>query len=728
MKRLPSIGFLLCFVAAAGCGRHSGDVTYPKAPVVLISIDTLRSDHLPAYGYRNVETPALDAFRREAILYSRAYTHVPLTLPAHATIFTGRLPAEHGIRDNIGYTLSPTAETLAERLRNAGYRTGGAVSAAVLSHLSGISRGFDFYDDPDEVTENARQTVSQVQRAGGVTASVLESWIDKAGANPGGPLFVFLHLYEPHGPYEPPEPWKSRFANPYDGEIATADDIVGQFLKFLREKGLYDRALVIVLSDHGEGLFDHGEGEHGIFLYREVLQVPLIVKLPGGAHGGTTVSSPVGLFDVAPTILAFTGVVASSANTLPGRPLPLPGDPAPEARRLFAETFYPRIHLGWSDLASLTDGRMHYIQAPRPEFYDLENDPGEKSDLSATKPEGLRAFWTEIERMPRNFEKPGAIDPEQAKKLASLGYLTGGASSTTGPLPDPKDGLPTLGLMKDGTVALEAGRFTEAAKSFRHLLDANPRMLDAWTPYAQSLYQLGRFDESLAALKKGARLSTDSDPTFFMAIANLCLILGRSEEAGKHAEIALARGDPAAHEVLAQVALARGDLAAAQAHVKEALAALPRSRLPLLVLARVEIARGNYAKALSPLEEAERKTSEFKLEPVRSLHYLKGETLARMSRPEQAEAEFRTELRLFPDNADAKASLALLYAAWGRKADARRMIKDLLAGNPGRDQLVVAAQISAVLGDTKEAEEYRRRAKRKTSSAPKPLRKTSPAG
>src|ERR1017187_3130041 len=284
--RRSAIRYLLLFaLAAAGCAKRGGGAAYPNAPVILISIDTLRSDHLPAYGYRNVEAPALDAFRREAILYERAYSHVPLTLPSHATIFTGRLPAGHGIHDNLGYRLSPAAETLAERLKKAGYRTGGAVSCAVLSHVSGISRGFDFYDDAVEVTET-RQIVSQVQRAGGVTAAVLESWI--AGAGSGAPPFAFLHLYEPHTPYEPPEPWKSRFANPYDGEIATADDIVGRFLAFLREKGIYDRAVVIVLSDHGEGLHDHGEDEHGILLYREALQVPLLLELPGGVGGGKT--------------------------------------------------------------------------------------------------------------------------------------------------------------------------------------------------------------------------------------------------------------------------------------------------------------------------------------------------------------------------------------------------------------------------------------------------------
>ncbi|MGZ5429103.1 MAG: tetratricopeptide repeat protein, partial [Thermoanaerobaculia bacterium] len=504
--------------------------------------------------------------------------------------------------------------------------------------------------------------------------------------------------------------------DPYDGEIAAVDDIVGRFLAFLREKGVYDRAVVIVLSDHGEGLHDHGEDEHGIFLYREALQVPLLLKLPRGAGGGKTVSTPVGLYDVVPSILALTGVSAGDTSPLPGRPLPLPGGPTPAARRLFAETFYPRIHLGWSDLASLTDGKAHYIHAPRPEFYDLESDPGEKTDLSGGKPEGFRAFRAEIENMPRSFAKPRDVDPEEAKKLASLGYLTGSSGADAGVLPDPKDGLPTLALVREGFVALKEGKNAIAAETFRRLLDANPRMQDVWDAYSRALFRLGRYDDALAALKKGAELSPASASYFFTGVANLCLILGRPDEAEKHAEIALSRGDPSAHEILARVALARGDVGGAETHAKEAFAALPRSRLPLLALARVEIARGNFAKALAQLDEADRKTSELKLSPLESFHYLKGEVLARMSRPAEAEKEFLAELKAFPNSPDAQASLALLYAAWGRKAEARRVLKEFLSGNPSPSVLTAAVQISTVLGDTAQAEAYRRRAAAKSGS------------
>ncbi|MFI5180459.1 MAG: sulfatase-like hydrolase/transferase [Thermoanaerobaculia bacterium] len=719
MKPRALLSIFVLLLAAPGCGKRAGSARYPNAPVVIVSIDTLRSDHLPAYGYRDVETPALDAFRREAILYERAYSHVPLTLPSHATIFTGLLPGGHGIHDNLGYTLASSAGTLASQMKKAGYRTGGAVSAVVLSHLSGVSRGFDFYDDAVEVTEG-RKILSYVQRHGGTTAASLESWISGAGTE--GPLFAFLHLYEPHAPYEPPEPWKSRFANPYDGEIATADAILGDFFGFLKKNGLYDRSLILVLSDHGEGLGDHGEGEHGIFLYREDLQIPLLVKLPGGDRGGGIVSTPVGLVDVFPGVLSLTGVAFPEGLPLQGRPLPIPGDPEPLARRLFAESYYPRIHFGWSDLASLTDGHVHYIKAPRPEFYDLEKDPGEKTDLAAEKPEGFRAMKIEIEKIPRSFDRPRDVDPEQAKKLASLGYLTGGPAQAAGPLPDPKDGLETLAALGEGFAALKAGRNAEAARTFRRLLDTNPRMQDVWDAESRALFRLGRYDEALAALKKGAELSPSSAAYFFTSIANACLVLGRVDDAKAHAEIALSRGDLSAHEILARVALAKGDVGVAEKEAREAVAAFPRSRLPILALARVEIAQGNFPAALARVDEAEKMTAALSLEPIESLDFLRGEVFARMNRPEEAEKEFKAELRAFPQNPDAQASLALLYAAWGRKADARHVLKEFLAGDPSANLLLTAAQVSTILGDAAEAADYRRRAAAKSAASLTPLR------
>lgn len=305
----------LFLFSLASCGRarwKSGPPVFPGAPVILISVDTLRSDRLPFYGYGKVETPALSALRADSILFERAYTHVPLTLPAHVSIFTGLLPDGHGVHDNLGYRVDPKVPTLAELLKKAGYATGGAVSSVVMSGTSGVGRGFDLWDD-DIVPTRAHQAISRVQRPGDEAEASVERWLDGQKA----PFFAFLHLYEPHAPYEPPEPFKSRYPDPYDGEIATSDAIVGRFLDFLKRKGLYDGALIVFLSDHGEALGEHGESEHGVFLYREVLQVPLLVKLPGGRNRGQSVATPVPLSDVLATIgkaVDLAGFVAPAAS------------------------------------------------------------------------------------------------------------------------------------------------------------------------------------------------------------------------------------------------------------------------------------------------------------------------------------------------------------------------------------------------------------------------------
>jgi len=687
-----AIGALL-FLGVAGCRRDA----FPGAPVVLISIDTLRADHLPAYGYAGVETPALEAFRKEAVLFEAAYTHVPLTLPAHASVLTGRLPAAHGIHDNLGYTLSPAVETLPSFLGRAGYSTGGAISAIVLASASGISRGFDFYDDAVEPTE-ANQVLGRVQRAGDETAAALETWVDGVG---GKPFLAFLHVYEPHSPYAPPEPWKSRYASePYDGEIAAADAVVGRFLGHLRAKGLYDRSVVVVFSDHGEALGDHGEDEHGVFLYRETTRVPLMIRLPGGRRGGERIASMAALVDLFPTVASLVGLtppkLGPEAVALLG-PSAAPADPG---RHVFSETFFPRIHLGWSDLAALTSLRHQYVAAPRPELYDLGADPGQTRNLAASRPPELRSFTVEMEKVKGSFVKPGAVDREEAAKLAALGYVSAGGLTEGGDLPDPKDAIGSLREVKSAFGLFTSGRNEEAAKAFEALLAGNPRMLDVWDAYSQALFRLGRGEEALAALRKGIEHSPGAAPSFLVSVAGLCLSLGKLDDAEKHALLAREKGDPTADEVLSRIYLAKRDLPKAEEHLRLALRSSGVKRLPFLTLARIEVARGNLPAALAALDQAQARADERKLRPILSLHHLRGDILGRMERPREAEAELLEEIRLFPMNGDAYASLAILYGAEGRLADARRTagrIPDEAAPTPAG--YAAAARVLAILGD-----------------------------
>jgi len=714
-RRLALSVLGLLFLAECPGPRGEGASSSSGAPVVLISVDTLRADHLPAYGYRKVETPALDALRRDSVLFENAYTHAPLTLPAHASIFTGRLPAEHGIRDNAGYRLRPAVETLAELLKTSGYSTGGAVSSIVLSRASGVSRGFDFYDDAIEPTAPG-QGAGELRRAGAETVRALTAWLRGVSRKP---FFAFLHLYEPHAPYEPPEPFRSRYVSaPYDGEIAAADAVVGSFLNFLKREGLYDRCLIVFLSDHGEGLGEHGEDEHGIFLYREALHVPLFVKLPGASRSGTSVARAVGLDQVLPTLAQAVGLklpesLASRRSLLAAE---IPGEPA---SRVFSETLFPRLNCGWSDLSSLIDADWHFIDAPHPEIYDVKGDPGETRNLFAARPPSLRALKLELTKISRSFEKPDDVDAEQRAKLASLGYLSAGASTTGGMLPDPKDKIGTYREMKRAFALLDAQKNEEALRLLRKILGENPGMLDLWSLCAQALLTLGRRDEAAAALKQGLDPAPASATPAFLRGADLYVRMGRLDDALRQAERAAAGGDPKADLVLAQIHLARHELPRAEAVARKAIESSAFPRIPTLVLARVELARGDAAAALSTLDRAARVSGERSLAPLVTLHQVRGEALQSLRRPKESEAEYREEVRLFPRNGDAWSALALLIRAERGLAKCRLVLEEMVAANPTPVYFDKAARTLAALGDREGTEDWRRRGRARFPGDPR---------
>jgi arylsulfatase A-like enzyme/thioredoxin-like negative regulator of GroEL len=662
-------------LAAASCARRSPDgaSVFPKAPVILISIDTLRSDHLPFYGYKGVETPALSAFRADAVLFERAYAQVPLTLPSHVSIFTGLPPAAHGIHDNLGYSLRPGVPTLAELAKKAGYRTGGAVSAFVMTGSSGVARGFDFWEDSVEATQ-AHQAAGLIQRPGAKTEEALRKWVESPGE---GQLFAFLHIYEPHAPYEPKEPFRSRYAaSPYDGEIAASDEVVGSFLSFLKARGLYDEALVVFFSDHGEGLGEHGEDEHGVFLYRASLQVPLLIKLPGGRHAGTTVTDPVQLTDLFTTVgeaLALPGLPVIQGNvSLLGLAA---GAKAPE-RRIFSETFFPRTHFGWKDLASALDGKWHYIDAPVPEFYDLAADPGEVTNLAEKKAGPFRSMRIEVEKTRAAFEAPGAIDEEEKKKLAALGYLSTGAPMD-GQLPDPKQEIGVLRLLREATQRAREGHATEAIGFLDQVLKRNPRMGDVWELYAKLLLETGRVEEALAARKKTVELGPPAATVHLLAVADICLQLQRPDEAIRHALLAKERGDRASSEMLARAYLAKGDLDRAEAEARAGLDWPKGRKKALLALAHVEVRRGKDPKALAHLDQLLGDPGPGAV-PV-GAHYLRADIFARMNRLDETERELLEELRLYPTLIDAHLGLALCYASRNRMEDAKKVLRDMVA-------------------------------------------------
>jgi arylsulfatase A-like enzyme/tetratricopeptide (TPR) repeat protein len=701
MTRRATRPILLALVAGlAGSCTRSGEPRFPGAPVVLISIDTLRADHLPAYGYRAVETPHLDRFRRDAVLFERAYSHAPLTLPSHLSMLSGLLPFEHGVRDNLGYRFDTKAHpTLQGLLKAKGYATGGFVSAWVLRGGSGIGEGFDQYDDRI-VAPLGSDALGRVQRPGALTAAIASQWLQGVKDKP---FFLFFHVYEPHAPYEPPEPFKSRYPLAYDGEIAAADAIVGGLIEELRRLGIYDHAVIVVLSDHGEGLGEHGEDDHGILLYRWALHVPLLLKLPGSARAGTSVAAPVGLTDLMPTLLPLVGIPAPKG--LRGRSLL---DPAPAPRRIYAETCYPRIHLGWSDLRTLVDDRWQYVEGVKRELYDLPADPGEQADLVATQGEVVRSRQKELAELPAALTGPTEVSAADLENLAALGYL-GGTTGATGPLPDPRERLPVLRDVKTAFRLATAGRDQEAVTVFRRVLEANPLLFDARYEMAQTLLRLGRLPEAYDAYKAALRTSPSLAGPVALDLGRVCLKLGRLDEAAANARVGLKSDAAQAHELLARIALARDDLDGAAAEA--GLAGDPAAEMSASVVrAEIHLRRGQAAEALAVLDESLHQATGKGLAPVPDLHFLRGDALARLGRYPEAEAAFEEEIRLFPGNAPAYARLAIVYGIEHRAVkQVDRILERMVAASPKPETIELAAKTLESMGDPAGARTWRRR-------------------
>jgi tetratricopeptide (TPR) repeat protein len=699
MRRLAAVcglSVLGALVALAGC-RGGGDTgPFKDAPIVVISIDTLRSDHLPAYGYKGVETPAIDAFRRDAILFERAYSHTPLTLPSHVSLLTGVLPNHHGVRDNIGYLFDPDKHPhLARLLKKAGYATGAAVSAFVLRGDTGLGKDFDLYEDG--VTRRPTEAMGNSQRSGRATAAAALDWLRSVESKP---FFLFLHLYEPHTPYAPPEPFAARYkSNPYDGEIAEADAIVGDLLQALKDQGIYDKAVIVLLSDHGEGLGDHGEAEHGIFLYREALQVPLLLKLPGSSLGNTSVAAPAQLVDVAPTLLALAGQPVP-AGLDGGSLLDLRKENAPE-RDLYAETFYPRLHFGWSELTSLIRGTSHFIQAPRPELFDLAADPGEKQNVLERERRTFATLRQALARYETPLAAPSQVDAETASRLASLGYLASGSTGGDGPLPDPKDGIHTLQQLGQATSLFAAQKFAEAVPLFQRLVQENPKMVDAWENLGESLQKTGRQEEALAAYKQAMAVSGGAAHVA-VATGTLLLEMKRYDEAREHAQIALKTSPAGARSLLAQIAMAQGDYAAAEREARAAVEAESFSgRIgPKIVLAQTLQEQGRLEDALKVTQEAVDEVSKMEGRPKFSgLFFQHGDLLARLGREAEAEKAFQREIEDFPSNPYPYTRLSVLYASQGRTQEAVGILRTMVDRNDTPLAYAEAVRTLRTLGD-----------------------------
>lgn len=703
---LGAAAALLCVAFLISCRPEKrARETFAGAPVILISVDTLRADHLPAYGYPGVSTPAIDALRRDGVLFENAYSHCPMTLPAHVSMLTGLLPHESGVRNNLGYRFDAAKhETLPQALAKRGYATGAAVSSYVLRGETGLRDAFQFYEDAIPVATSG--AVSQHQRPGATTLDVSRQWIETRGASP---FFFMFHLYEPHAPYAPPEPFRTRYAaQPYDGEVAAADAVVGEFLAFLKQRGIYDRAIIILTSDHGEGLWEHGEDQHGILLYREVLHVPMIVKLPNGVRRGATASTPVQLVDIFPTVASLTGTEAPQLKGM--SMIGLLDEKQPPPRRIYSETYYPRIHLGWSELRSLIDATHHYIHGPKPELYDIVRDPGEKKDVARDARRAAASMRDELSAMPAELQALQGVDPEDAAKLEALGYL-GSVHATGGnaALPNPRDMLPYLARIKDAFKLADQRRLADSAVVLRQLVKENPGLFDVWDKLGEVLTEMGDYDGAVAVYRTAMARTQRFSPEMALSLADAQLRTGELDDAEKHAQLAMRSMPSNAHSLLAKIALARRDYAAAEREARAAIGSEKPQPTALLLLADVKRAEGNYPAALDAIRAAEGRARELNVPALYRLEFLRGDVLARMGEGNAAASAYEREIASFPQHTQAYANLAIIYFVENRPRDVQRILEAMVASNPHPGAYALAAKTLESLEDRPGAERWRAR-------------------
>jgi len=649
--RVPtSIQWLAVLLLAAGSSLTSWAA---PANVILITLDTTRADRMGFLGSRRGLTPNLDALARQSAVFLRAYSQVPLTTPSHATILTGTYPQFNHVSD-LGSPLEKDLPYLPEILRRHGYHTAAFVGSQVLDPKSasapGFDRGFDTYDAPFHARRPGDDRYHSIERRGMEVVAQALGWLNR---HPDGPFFLWLHFYDPHDPYDPPPPFKTRYASsPYDGEIAYVDSAVGRLLAALRTRGLYQDALLVVVADHGEAFGEHGELSHGLLLYDDTVHVPLLIKLPGERAHHLAVESRVGLVDIAPTLLEELGIspppvmqgasllesmkrVASQAITARSRPA------SGADRSEYAETGYPHRAFGWSSLRSWRAGKYLYIDAPERELYDQSTDPGDLHNLAAGAPAVADAMAAQLEAFRRKTSRAGGaqtvLTPQQAAQLQALGYVSSGSSKPETEEKrgaDPKEKVAISNSLHKALLETEEQHYREAIPLLEQVLQAEPGIAIANLQLGRAWNSLGEYAKAVPWLQKAVELTPQA--------------------ADAHYELGAALGE-------------MGDWEGSAKQMQAALAQDPNSDALHFYLGSAYEESGRIADAMKEYQTAAR------LNPDNyRANLLLGRLLAMQNQAAEALPYLKKAVQLQPQSADAHKFLGNVYTVLGDEAKARQ--------------------------------------------------------
>ena len=662
------------WAASAGARDPAPGPTSPS--VLLITIDTLRADHVGCYGDRRVETPAIDGLAAKGIRFENAYAQAPITLPSHAVILTGTYPMFNGVRDFTSPGLPASIPTLAEMLRHKGYRTAAFVSSYAVNSMWGLNRGFDVYDDDLGLEPGRSNDIFLVERRGDRTVDRFLAWLNQQGS---APFFVWLHLYDPHSPYRPPEPYRSKYAgHPYDGEIAFDDAQVGRVFTRLNEMHRFDATAILLLSDHGESLGEHGEDEHGFFIYNSTLHVPLILKLPGKSPGPRTFALPVGAVDVAPTIAQLGGIPSAETRSFQGRSLLqalLPATSGEDAS-VYVESYYPRDSFGWHELRGLLNSRFAYVDAPRQELYDLQHDPGERHNLAPTHASLAASLHEKLVGVEKRCtgqaeSSPAPPDPETVERLRSLGYVSSQSSPATQNDPrraDPKDKIEILHDILHASDLRRLGKYAEAEELLATVERKEPGLYVVPFERGENFLAWAKPQQALPEFGKALSLN----PTFDQALLGLGrahFMLGQDQPAAESLELAL-RMNP--RNFLARLALAK-------VYWRQNLPAKAEPELAQVVKEHPDVIEGHadYAIILAKMGKYREAMPHFQhaldaeyRDPV--LYNYLGISYGEMGEPGKARDAYQQAVALNPGYAAAYLNLALLSRKQNQLEDARQ--------------------------------------------------------
>lgn len=660
--------------------RSRGDLN-----VILITVDTLRADRIGCYGFRQVKTPTMDLFAVRGVKFNHCISQTPLTLPSHTTLMTGTYPLYHGVRDNGGFLVPPQLDTLAEVFKQADYQTAAFVASYVLDSKWGLNQGFDFYFDRFDLSKYKSISLGNVQRRGDEVMDEALSWLDSHKANK---FFTWIHLYDPHTPYDPPSPFREQYSKrPYLGEIAFADSQLGRLWGYLETNGLVKNTVLVFAADHGESLSEHKESTHGFFVYQATVHVPLIVVTPLPKYQGLSRDSVVSLVDVMPTILEMAGLPLPSR--IQGKSLiPLIAkNQEPKEPLAYTETYYPRFHYGWSELKSLQDDRFKLIMAPELELYDLDNDPQETHNLVSSRPEETRRLVnlanSFIERSSQNALEMDykSMDEEARQKLAALGYI--GTFSTAGSLKgralgDPKKKISVFNQLSQAKELGLRGRYEEGIRLVDRIIADDPNVIDAYFTKGNLYFKAGQFKKAVTSFNHVLDRKPD-DAFTAINIANAYISMRQFDKAGTFLED-IAQNIPPDSQIqyiLGNIQFAQKKYEKAEQHYRKCMELNPSSASAYNALGGIFVIKNRLDEAKTYLDKALGRNPK-----LRNLHYNYALFYEAEGDLEKAESEYMAELENIPHSFRASFNLARIYRRQGRTDKEQQLLEKTIESNP----------------------------------------------